>query len=65
MSLGVMETEPKWYVLHTFTNYENIAKENLKLVIENFGLHDRIFDIVIPPYDYQLSFLLRAYSPYR
>ena len=51
MSLGVMETEPKWYVLHTFTNYENIAKENLKLVIENFGLHDRIFDIVIPMQD--------------
>lgn len=51
MSLGVMETEPKWYVLHTFTNYENIAKENLKLVIENFGLHDRIFDIVIPMKD--------------
>ena len=51
MGLGVMETEPKWYVLHTFTNYENIAKENLKLVIENFNLHDRIFDIVIPMQD--------------
>ena len=49
--MGVMETEPKWYVLHTFSNYENIAKENLKLVIENFDLHDRIFDIVIPMQD--------------
>ena len=49
--MGVMETEAKWYVLHTFTNYENIAKENLKLVIENFNLHDRIFDIVIPMQD--------------
>ena len=49
--MGVMETEPKWYVLHTFSNYENIAKENLKLVIENFNLHERIFDIVIPMQD--------------
>ncbi|MGN1227033.1 MAG: transcription termination/antitermination protein NusG [Christensenellales bacterium] len=43
-----MENEAKWYVLHTFSGYENVAKENLKLVIENFNLHDRIFDIVIP-----------------
>lgn len=42
------ESEAKWYVLHTFSGYENVAKENLKLVIENFNLQDRIFDIVIP-----------------
>jgi len=45
------ETEAKWYVLHTFSGYENVAKENLKLVIENFNLHDRIFDIAIPMQD--------------
>ena len=22
--------EPKWYVLHTFSGYENVAKENLE-----------------------------------
>lgn len=49
--MGVIEKEAKWYVLHTFTNYEKIAKENLELVIENFNLHDRIFDIVIPMQD--------------
>ena len=46
-----MENEAKWYVLHTFSGYENVAKDNLKLVIENFKLHDRIFDIVIPTQD--------------
>lgn len=46
-----MQEEAKWYVLHTFSNYENVAKENLKLVIENFKLQDRIFDIVIPTED--------------
>ena len=43
--------EPKWYVLHTYSGYENVAKENLENVIEKFGLQDRIFDIVIPEED--------------
>ena len=38
----------KWYVLHTFSGYENVAKENLENVVEKFGLQDRIFDIIIP-----------------
>lgn len=44
-------TEPKWYVLHTFSGYENVAKENLETVVEKFGLQNRIFDIVIPEED--------------
>lgn len=40
--------DTKWYVLHTRTGYENVAKENLERVIEKNGLEDRIFDIVIP-----------------
>ena len=43
--------EPKWYVLHTFSGYKNVAKENLENVVEKFGLQDRIFDIVIPEED--------------
>lgn len=38
----------KWYALHTFSGYENVAKENLETVIEKFNLQDRIFDIIIP-----------------
>ena len=41
----------KWYVLHTFSGYENVAKENLETVIEKFNLQDRIFDVVIPMED--------------
>lgn len=41
----------KWYALHTFAGYENVAKENLETVIEKFNLQDRIFDIVIPMED--------------
>ena len=43
--------ESKWYVLHTFSGYENVAKENLETVVEKFNLQDRIFDIVIPMED--------------
>ena len=43
--------EPKWYVLHTFSGYENVAKENLENVVKKFNLEDRIFEIVIPEED--------------
>ena len=38
----------KWYVLHTFSGYENVAKTNLEMVIKKYNLENRIFDIVIP-----------------
>ena len=40
--------DAKWYVLHTISGYENVAKQNLELTIEKFNLQNRIFDIVIP-----------------
>lgn len=43
--------EPKWYVLHTYSGYENVAKENLETMTAKYGLQDRIFDIVIPMED--------------
>lgn len=46
-----MNEEAKWYVLHTRTGYENVAKENLERVVEKNGLENRIFDIVIPMED--------------
>ncbi len=46
-----ISTEPKWYVLHTFSGYEAVAKENLEQVVENGSLQERIFDIVIPTED--------------
>ena len=43
--------EAKWYVLHTFSGYENVAKENLEIVTDKYNLQERIFDIVIPMED--------------
>lgn len=44
-------SEAQWYVLHTFSGYENVAKENLEIVISKYNLQERIFDIVIPMED--------------
>lgn len=46
-----IDKEPKWYVLHVFSGYENIAKQNLEITIEKYNLQDRIFQIVIPMED--------------
>ena len=43
-----MSTEPKWYVLHTFSGYEQVAKTNLEVVVKKYNLEHRIFDIIIP-----------------
>ncbi len=46
-----IDKEPKWYVLHVFSGYENIAKQNLEITIEKYDLQNRIFEIVIPMED--------------
>ena len=38
----------KWYVLHTYSGYENKVKTNLETRIETMGLENNIFDIEIP-----------------
>ena len=37
----------EWYVIHTYSGYENKVKANIELV-ENRGMHDLILDVVIP-----------------
>jgi len=46
-----MDTEARWYVLHTFSGYEAVAEDNLKMVIEKYSLTDRVFEIFIPTED--------------
>ncbi|MGI6045487.1 MAG: transcription termination/antitermination protein NusG [Eggerthellaceae bacterium] len=38
----------KWYVLHTYSGYENKVKKNLESRIETMGLENNVFDIEIP-----------------
>lgn len=38
----------RWYVVHTYSGYENKVKTNLEKIVENRSLQDLIYDIRIP-----------------
>ena len=38
----------KWYVLHTYSGYENQVEMNLKMVFEKNNMTDRLYEITIP-----------------
>lgn len=38
----------KWYILHTYSGYENLVKTSIEQMVENGNLQDRILDIKIP-----------------
>lgn len=37
-----------WYVVHTYSGYENKVKANLEKTVENRGLQDLILEVTIP-----------------
>ena len=43
-----MSEKPQWYVLHTYSGYENKVKTNLEKTIENRGMGDKILEVKIP-----------------
>lgn len=40
--------EAKWYVIHTYSGYENKVANDLEKMVENRGIGDMIVDIKIP-----------------
>jgi transcriptional antiterminator NusG len=38
----------RWFVIHTYSGYENKVKMNLEHRVESMGVSDKIFDVVIP-----------------
>jgi transcriptional antiterminator NusG len=40
-----------WYVIHSYSGYESKVKKNLEHRIESLGMHDRIFQVVVPTED--------------
>ena len=40
--------ERHWYVLHTYSGYEDSVAWNLKQRIESMGMQDKIFDALVP-----------------
>ena len=47
----VMEAEKKWYVIHTYSGYENKVKANLESKVRSMGMEDEIFNVVVPMED--------------
>ena len=39
---------PQWYVVHTYSGYENKVKANLEKSVENNGMSDLILEVKIP-----------------
>ena len=48
MSQEKVDLEPKWYVIHTYSGYENKVKADLEKTIKNRELEDFFFDIIVP-----------------
>ena len=40
--------EAKWYIIHTYSGYENKVAANLETIVENRGLRDLIQEIRVP-----------------
>lgn len=43
-----MSDTAKWYVIHTYSGYENKVAQNIEKVVENRKLHDLIPEVKIP-----------------
>jgi transcriptional antiterminator NusG len=44
----VVESNARWYVVHTYSGYENKVKDNLEKTIENRQMHDIIQEVNVP-----------------
>jgi len=51
-SEGETESKPEkrgaWYVIHSYSGYENKVKKNLEHRIESMDMQDQIFQVVVP-----------------
>lgn len=38
----------KWYVIHTYSGYENKVKTNIEKTVDNLDLHEKILEVRLP-----------------
>lgn len=43
-----IESEKQWYVLHTYSGYENKVKQNIELRAASMGMENNIFRVIVP-----------------
>ena len=49
--MGESKKEPCWYVVHTYSGYENKVKDNIEKSVENNGMQDLILEVRVPVED--------------
>lgn len=42
------DPKKQWYVIHTYSGYENKVKANLERKIRSMGLENKIFNVIVP-----------------
>jgi transcriptional antiterminator NusG len=47
----VMPEKGEWFVLHTYSGYENKVKKSIESRVDALDLHDRVFEIIVPTQD--------------
>jgi transcription termination/antitermination protein NusG len=45
---GAATAEPQWFVIHTYSGYENKVKQNLEHRIDSMEMKDQIFRVIVP-----------------
>ena len=48
MAKQTLQLGRRWYVLHTYSGYEENVKHNLEQRIESFDMQDKIFAVLVP-----------------
>ncbi len=48
---AIEATPGQWYVLHTYSGYENKVKKSIETRIDALDLNDRVYEIVVPTQD--------------
>ena len=43
-----LSQEKNWYVIHTYSGYEDAVAKNLKQRVESLGMEDKIFNVLVP-----------------
>lgn len=48
MSKQKISQERNWYVIHTYSGYEEAVAKNLKQRVESLGMEEKIFTVIVP-----------------
>ncbi len=48
MAKQELQGQRNWYAIHTYAGYENAVMRNLRQRIDSLGMHDKIFNVIVP-----------------